>query len=49
MKEKYYNTEQEKVYHLQLLEAIELIKYFVKRVEEGSIRSKTTYKNIKNF
>jgi hypothetical protein len=32
-----------------LMEAVELIQYFVKRVEEGSIRSKTTYKKYKDF
>ena len=31
------------------IEAIELIRYFVKRVEEGSIRSKTTYVKYKQF
>ena len=33
----------------QLNEAIDLIEYFVKRVEEGSIRSKTTYTMYKDF
>ena len=33
----------------QLNEAIDLIEYFVKRVEEGSIKSKTTYTKYKNF
>ena len=30
-------------------EAIELIKYFVDRVEGGTIRSETTYKKYKDF
>ena|SRR3990167_622868 len=30
-------------------EAIDLIEYFVKRVDEGSIRSKTTYAKYKEF
>ena len=30
-------------------EAIDLIRYFVKRVEEGSIRSVTTYRKYKEF
>ena len=34
---------------LLLQEAVELIKYFVKRVEEGSIKSKVTYKKYKDF
>jgi len=29
--------------------AIELLEYFTKRVEEGSIRSKTTYNKYKEF
>ena len=32
-----------------LIEAVELIKYFTTRVEEGSIRSKKTYTKYKNF
>ena len=30
-------------------EAIQLIKYFLDRVEDGSIRSKTTYRKYKDF
>lgn len=30
-------------------EAVELIRYFVNRVEDGSIRSNTTYKKYKDF
>lgn len=30
-------------------EAVELLKYFVQRVEEGSIRSNTTYAKYKDF
>lgn len=31
------------------LEALELLQYFVQRVEAGTIRSKTTYEKYKNF
>ena len=30
-------------------EALQLIQYFTDRVEEGTIRSKTTYKKYKDF
>ena len=33
----------------QLKESVELIQYFVNRVEEGSIRSKKTYAKYKAF
>ena len=33
----------------KLKRAVELIKYFVQRVEEGSIRSRTTYNMYKSF
>jgi hypothetical protein len=33
----------------RLLEALELLQYFVDRVEAGTIRSKTTYKKYKDF
>ena len=32
-----------------LAEAVNLIQYFVNRVEEGSIRSKVTYEKYKQF
>ena len=34
---------------VELDEAVELIQYFVIRVEEGSIRSKKTYDKYKTF
>ena len=33
----------------RLLEALDLLQYFVDRVEAGTIRSKTTYKKYKDF
>jgi len=33
----------------QYLEALDLLQYFVDRVEAGTIRSKTTYKKYKDF
>lgn len=40
MKEKYYNTEQEKVYHLQLLKAIELLKECSEEYSDHSLKNK---------
>jgi hypothetical protein len=44
-KQEVHFTEEE----LLLQEAVELIQYFIKRVEEGTIRSKTTYGKYKEF
>ena len=40
--------EQEKEKEI-LKEALELLQYFVTRVEEGTIRSRVTYKKYKTF
>ena len=42
------NEEQEKEKEI-LKEALELLQYFVTRVEEGTIRSRVTYKKYKTF
>jgi len=44
-KEKEVFTREEQL----LMDAVQLIQYFVKRVEEGTIKSKTTYKMYKDF
>ena len=41
--------EENKMLKKRLAEAVELLEYFTDRVEEGSIRSRTTYEKYKSF